>query len=78
MYKLSRWLYELGAKNERKHLESDLFYYLSQQPVRYHDADAGMKESDEHFKKRIDSWFAARELIEKFFQETQPPNDVLT
>lgn len=69
MYKLGKWLHELGAKHERELLKADLFYYLGWQPVKRDDPETGMREAEAHYNKRLDAWFAARELIENFFKE---------
>ena len=76
MYKLAQWLYELGAKNEQRKLHMELLFHIGQQPVRYLDSEAGIEESEQHYNKRLDAWFAAREMIQSFF-EPQRDNDVL-
>lgn len=62
MYKLARWLYALGGRNERDKFKAEIFYYLGWQPQK-RESDDGLIESDEHFSKRIDTWLAARTLI---------------
>lgn len=69
MYKLAKYLYELGQKNAYDRLRSDLYLFIGQEPIRYNDLERGISESEAAFKKRVDAWFAARELLDKFFQD---------
>jgi hypothetical protein len=71
VYKLAKFLIAYGAKQEREKLKADLFYYLGWQPERRIDEEAGMTESEEHFKKRLDGWFEARQMINDFFREVE-------
>jgi hypothetical protein len=71
MYKLARWLYALGTDNEYKRFKIDLLLYFNEQPMRYIDQDRGIRESDEHYKKRVDGWFVARKMIDEFFGEVE-------
>jgi hypothetical protein len=71
MYKLARWLYATAVRNEHRRLKSDILVYFSYQPVRIVDADRGIKESDEHYKKRIDGWFIARQMLDDYFNDTE-------
>ena len=67
MYRLSKWLYELGRRNEYDRIKADMMAWLSAEPVRYIDSKNDIQESEAHFKKRLDGWFAAREHIEEYF-----------
>ena len=67
MYRLARWMYELGYRHAFDKIKADMLNYLSTEPKRYEDIDRGIREDDEHFKKRLDGWFAAREYIDEYF-----------
>lgn len=71
MYKLARWLYALGRKHEYDRVKNELKIFLSYQPPRFVDHERGIKEDDEHYKKRINGWFAAREIYDDFFAEKE-------
>lgn len=69
MYRLAKYLYELGQKNAYEKLKGELYLFMGQEPIRYRDPERGIEESEAAFKKRVDAWFAARKLLEEFFQE---------
>lgn len=71
MYKLARWLYARACRDERERIKAELFYYIGWQPERRIDQEAGMIESEAHYQKRLDTWFAARQLVEEFFRERE-------
>lgn len=69
MYKLARWLYDLGQRHMYDQLRNDLMAYTAQEPRRWKDSDHGMQESEEHFMKRRAEWFANRRFVDDFFAE---------
>lgn len=69
MYKLAKYLYELGQHNAYEKLKGELYLYIGNEPVQYKDLERGILETDAAFKKRVDSWFGAREILDKFFRE---------
>lgn len=73
MYKFGKWLYDLGTANARKQLELDMLYFLGGEPVRYSGDDGEWLESEKHYAKRIDEWFAQKQFVGNFF--AQADND---
>jgi hypothetical protein len=71
MYKLAKWIYAIGANHERTRFKADLLLYFNEQPIRYADNEKGIKESDEHYKKRVDGWFYGRKMLDEFFDEME-------
>lgn len=69
MYRLAKYLYELGKHNAYQQLKGELFLFIGSEPIRYNDLDRGISESESAFKKRVDAWFAAREILNEFFAE---------
>lgn len=69
MYRLAKYLYELGHRNAYEKLKSELYLYIGHEPVQYKDIEHGIFEDDKAFKKRVDSWFGAKELLDKFFND---------
>lgn len=71
---LGKWLYDLGKRHAYDQLKSELYLYIGREPIRYQDLERGISESEIAYKKRIDAWFAARELLDRFF-DTDPNKD---
>lgn len=71
MYKLAKYLMAYAAKKEREKLKADMFYYLGWQPERMYNEELGAHENDTHYQKRLDGWFAARQIVNDFFAEVE-------
>lgn len=78
MYKLARWLYDLGRKHEYDTLRNELFILASRRPERFDDPEFGMQEDEKHFSKRIDDWFTIQKFVEAFYEaKERDDSDVL-
>jgi len=71
VHRLAKWAYNLGKKNAREQLKAELYLFIGQEPHRYNDTEFDMVESEASFKRRIDGWFAAREMLQKFLVDNE-------
>jgi hypothetical protein len=68
MYKLAKWIYELGHRHAYEQIRADMKLYFGTEPVRYIDTSGmGFEESEKHFEERVDAWFAARTVVAEYF-----------
>lgn len=72
---LGKWLYELGKRHAYDQLKAELYLFIGREPIRYQDIQRGIEESESAYKKRVDAWFAARNLLEEFFDQNSPRHD---
>ncbi len=67
MIKLAKWLYNLGAKNERKRIHNELLMYIGQKPERSMNPELNFQEDENTYKGRVKTWSYAQKMIDDFF-----------